>query len=44
MKKVVDLLKKFKMKDAEERNSNEIQNLSKEILDLNTLLNNNMLF
>lgn len=44
MKKVVDLLKKLRSKDLKEKNSNEIQNLSKEVLDLNTLLNNNILF
>ncbi|ACQ53467.1 hypothetical protein [Clostridium botulinum] len=44
MKKVVDLLKKLRNKNLKEKNSNEIQNLSKEILDLNTLLNNNILF
>ncbi|WP_434290673.1 hypothetical protein [Clostridium botulinum] len=44
MKKVVDLLKKLKKKDVKEKNYNEIQNLSKEVLDLNTLLNNNILF
>ncbi|AVQ39448.1 MULTISPECIES: hypothetical protein [Clostridium] len=44
MKQVVDLLKKLKKKNVKEKNSNEIQNLSKEVLDLNTLLNNNILF
>ncbi|KGO14644.1 hypothetical protein [Clostridium botulinum] len=44
MKKVVGLLKKLRNKNLKEKNSNEIQNLSKEILDLNTLLNNNILF
>ncbi|KRU29145.1 hypothetical protein EXM36_02290 [Clostridium botulinum] len=44
MKKVVDLLKKLRNKNLKEKNSNEIQNLSKEVLDLNTLLNNNILF
>ncbi|ABS33697.1 hypothetical protein RSJ21_11955 [Clostridium botulinum] len=44
MKKVVGLLKKLKKKDVKEKNYNEIQNLSKEVLDLNTLLNNNILF
>ncbi|ACA56853.1 hypothetical protein FDC45_11560 [Clostridium botulinum] len=44
MKKVVDLLEKLINKNLKEKNSNEIQNLSKEILDLNTLLNNNILF
>ncbi|MFV3013447.1 hypothetical protein ACLD43_15765 [Clostridium botulinum] len=44
MKKVVDLLEKLISKNLKEKNSNEIQNLSKEILDLNTLLNNNILF
>ncbi|AUM96047.1 MULTISPECIES: hypothetical protein [Clostridium] len=44
MKQVVDLLKKLKKKNAKEKNSNEIRNLSKEVLDLNTLLNNNILF
>ncbi|AUN18148.1 hypothetical protein B2H91_06140 [Clostridium botulinum] len=44
MKKVVGLLKKLRNKNLKEKNSNEIQNLSKEVLDLNTLLNNNILF
>ncbi|MCR1973779.1 hypothetical protein NSA52_06480 [Clostridium sporogenes] len=44
MKQVVDLLKKLKKKNVKEKNCNEIQNLSKEVLDLNTLLNNNILF
>ncbi|ACO86456.1 hypothetical protein [Clostridium botulinum] len=44
MKKVVGLLKKLKKKDVKGKNYNEIQNLSKEVLDLNTLLNNNILF
>ncbi|GAA0063299.1 hypothetical protein B2H94_09515 [Clostridium sporogenes] len=44
MKQVVDLLKKLKKKNVKEKNSNEIRNLSKEVLDLNTLLNNNILF
>ena len=44
MKQVVDLLKKLKKKNVKEKNFNEIRNLSKEVLDLNTLLNNNILF
>ncbi|KRU27747.1 hypothetical protein VT28_25450 [Clostridium sporogenes] len=44
MRKVVGLLKKLRNKNLKEKNSNEIQNLSKEVLDLNTLLNNNILF
>ncbi|MGO5066141.1 hypothetical protein FDF31_15040 [Clostridium sporogenes] len=44
MKQVIDLLKKLKKKNVKEKNYNEIQNLSKEVLDLNTLLNNNILF
>ncbi|EPY2273925.1 hypothetical protein ACXAUS_002810 [Clostridium sporogenes] len=44
MKQVLDLLKKLKKKNVKVKNSNEIQNLSKEVLDLNTLLNNNILF
>ncbi|APF26141.1 hypothetical protein NPD5_3699 [Clostridium sporogenes] len=44
MKQVVDLLKKIKKKNVKEKNCNEIRNLSKEVLDLNTLLNNNILF
>ncbi|NFN88557.1 hypothetical protein FDB21_16070 [Clostridium sporogenes] len=43
MKQVIDLLKKLKKKNVKEKNYNEIQNLSKEVLDLNTLLNNNIL-
>ncbi|KOR25452.1 hypothetical protein ACFLKB_11210 [Clostridium sp. FAM 1755] len=44
MKQVIHLLKKLKKKNVKEKNYNEIQNLSKEVLDLNTLLNNNILF
>ncbi|MGO5093208.1 hypothetical protein [Clostridium sp. LCP25S3_F10] len=44
MKQLIDLLKKLKKKNVKEKNYNEIQNLSKEVLDLNTLLNNNILF
>ncbi|MBO0545561.1 hypothetical protein EXQ36_09800 [Clostridium botulinum] len=45
MKQVVDLLKKIKKRRMlKKKNSNEIRNLSKEVLDLNTLLNNNILF
>lgn len=44
MKQVIHLLKKLKKKNVKEKKYNEIQNLSKEVLDLNTLLNNNILF